>query len=148
MAIEFSGEDTIPEITCDEDHVFIYGVVNQKHKILKIGQSRQPRKRLMTHKHHFKSYAGLNDNQMVLWISSKPIPVDKNPEAFFIKIFKNFVNTDAFGYGCISEGQKGCSTLGVEGIKSLTDEFYQINRFNLNQLKLKVKEYIEATEEL
>jgi hypothetical protein len=148
MSIEFKSNiwgkfDEIPNIECEDEFTFVYGILNKKNKRLKLGRSSRPRKRLLSHKANFMCYGSAKNADIVMWLSSVPIHLSKNPEAFLLKVFANFSETNKAKL--IDDNM---NLIEVPYIKPLTKEFYDVSGEKLPVIMEKVKEYISACEEL
>ena len=148
MPVEFKSNvwgkfDEIPNIECEDEFTFVYGILNKKNKRLKLGHSSQPRRRLLGHKAHFMCYGDAKNTDIVMWLSAVPIHLSKNPEAFLLKAFSNFAETNK-----ASLIDNNRNVVEVPYIRSLTKEFYDVSSEKSPVIIKKVKEYIEACEEL
>jgi hypothetical protein len=148
MPIEFKsnvwgGFDEIPEIECGDEYTFVYGILNKKNKRLKLGHSTRPKQRLAEHKRHFMCYGDAKNTDIVMWLSSIPIHLSKNPEDFLLKIFENFSQNSL---SKVIDDKM--NVLEMPYIRPITKEFYDVSREKSPIIIGKVKEYISACEEL
>ena len=148
MPIEFKSNawgkfDEIPNIECEDEFTFVYGILNKKNKRLKLGHSSQPKRRLLNHKANFMCYGDAKNTDIIMWLSAVPIHLSKNPEAFLLKAFGNFA--EANKSKLIDDSM---NVIEVPYIRALTKEFYDASSEKSPVIIEKVKEYISACEEL
>ena len=145
MPIEFKSDDNIPDIECEDEYTFVYGILNKKNKRLKLGHSTRPRERLLEHRSSFKCYGDASNLDIVMWLSSKPIQISKNPEHFLLKAFESFTKANV-----AKLVDDKMNVIEVPYIRSINfrKEFYDVSREKIPVIVEKVKEYISACEEL
>lgn len=72
-----------------KDFVYLYLLFNRKNNVVKVGQSKNPFERLLSHVYYFESYANLSSNNLGAFISRFPIPSNSNSENYLIQRCEN-----------------------------------------------------------
>ena len=123
------------DFKCGDDKVFLYSVYNRKSKIVKLGKSTDPVKRIKTHIANFMTYANADLSDLGYIFGRFPFPVEQDPEGVFLKTFKKYAEEP-------KSVRKNGKCIATEGNKAavIKNEFFCVK--NLDSIRGKTRLFL------